>query len=99
MKHIASDLTQVKADLLQRMPEEEAMAAAWRLVCGEAVADKTRFLGCAHRVLTIEVADPAWRTQLTELAASYVKDLNRLLPGKIERVRFLAASPEESARR
>ncbi len=70
-------MEKVVADSLRRMPAAEATLAAWPLVCGSAVAERTRALDFAEGVLRVEVADAGWRRELQALASRYVATINR----------------------
>ncbi len=74
---------------LRRVAPEEAPLLAWPLVCGSAVADRTRAIGFANCVLSVEVPDFGWRRELQTLAPQYVAMLNRYASQKVERVEFV----------
>ena len=49
----------------------------------------------AAGVLTVEVPDAAWREQLGDMAASYVRALGALLDGRVQRVEFVVVAATE----
>ena len=57
MEQAGTGLEKVVADSLRRMPVGEAITTAWPLVCGSAVAERTRALDFGDGVLRVEVAD------------------------------------------
>ncbi len=89
MQLASSGFEKIIVGSLRRVPPEEAPLLAWPLVCGSAVADRTRALGFADRVLNVEVPDFGWRRELQALAPQYVAMLNRYASQKVERVEFV----------
>ena len=86
-------LEKLAASLLRGAPPEEAPLIAWPLACGPQVAEKTRALRYAAKILFVEVPDAEWREQLRDMAADYLRVLNRLLvAGSVERIQFVTRS-------
>ena|SRR5919201_5112878 len=82
-------LQKIAADLLRSAPAEDAAVIVWPLVCGAAVAARTRVVEASAGTLRIEVPDESWRTQLVSFLPSYLDALKRLWPaGKVERIAF-----------
>jgi len=75
--------------MLRGAPPEEAPLIAWPLACGPQVAEKTRAVRFAGKVLTVEVPDAGWREQLRDLAPHYLQVFHRLLAGSVERIHFV----------
>jgi predicted nucleic acid-binding Zn ribbon protein len=73
----------------KRMPSAEAALSAWPLVCGSAVAERTRAESFADGILRVTVADPAWKRELQMLAPRYVATLNKYVGQRVERIEFL----------
>lgn len=87
-------LLKIAAELARGAGAENAPAVIWPLVCGAAVAARTRVLEQSAGVLRIEVPDAAWRNELMSFAARYVAMLNQMLPSAgIQRVEFVIAAP------
>ena len=70
------DLEQAGAGLEKIVAQSSAGAAAeaplmaWPLVCGSAVAERTRALSFADGVLRVEVADAGWKSELAGSGAT-----------------------------
>lgn len=77
----------------------EATLAAWPLVCGSAVAERSRALDFAAGVLRIEVADTGWRQELQALAPRYVAMINRYTTESVQRIEFVIPSRGNVSRR
>lgn len=89
MQRAGSGLERVVARALHQMPAQDAPLAAWPLVCGSAVADRTRALEFADGVLQVEVTDNGWKAQLQELAPRYLAEINRYSEDPVKRIEFL----------
>ena len=88
-------MAETVAQTLKRLPPEELPQAAWDYAAGQAVAEKTRALGCEGKVLRVEVADANWRTQLYSMAPQYVARLQPYLA--VERIEFEIAGSARPA--
>jgi hypothetical protein len=85
-------LQKIAADLLRGAPAEDGAVIVWPLVCGAAVAERTRAVEVNAGVLKVEVPDESWRMQLMSFLPSYLETLRRLWPaGKVERIIFQIA--------
>jgi Dna[CI] antecedent, DciA len=91
LEQAGAGLEKVVADSLRRMPVAEATLAAWPLVCGSAVAERTRALDFAGGVLRVEVADAGWRRELQGLAPRYVATINRYTSESVPKIEFVIA--------
>jgi len=87
MEPARDTLIKIVADVLNRLPAAEVPIAAWQFAAGPAVADKTRALGFEEGVLTVEVPDATWRTQLRDMAPQFLATLNRYT--RVERIEFV----------
>ena len=67
---------------------------AWPVVCGSAVAERTRAVAFCDRVLSVEVPDRGWKSELQTLAPQYLAAINRYTPEPVLRIEFVVASPE-----
>ena len=80
------------AQTLKRLPPEELPQAAWDYAAGQAVAEKTRVVGCEAQTLRVEVADANWRAQLSAMAPQYLARLRPYLA--VERIEFQLAGAQ-----
>lgn len=93
MERVGTGLAKMARDLLRGAPADEVPLLAWPLVCGAAVAARTRALGCERGVLRVEVPDAAWRAQLADLAPQYVASFTQLVGSKrVERIEFILSA-------
>ena len=97
MQHAGAGLQKIVTDTLRRAPTDDAAVLAWPLVCGTAVAGKTRALDFTDGVLSVQVPDANWRTQLLGLAPQYLAAVNQFVNHSVKRIAFLL--PGEVAHR
>lgn len=62
---------------------------AWPIVCGSAVAERSRAVSFSAGVLRIEVADAEWKRELQTLAPRYLATMNRYVGGGVQRLEFV----------
>jgi predicted nucleic acid-binding Zn ribbon protein len=89
LNRAAGHLETIVAKALHRAPAEESPLLAWPVVCGSAVAERTRALSFSDGVLRVEVADAGWRRELTALAPRYVATINRYSATAVQRIEFV----------
>jgi len=89
LQHAGSELEKIVAGSLRRMPPKDAPLLAWPLVCGSAVAERTRAFDFSGSVLRVEVPDGGWKRELQHLAPRYLAQLNRYAGQKVERIEFV----------
>ena len=89
MEPASAGLEKIVISSLRRAPQGEAPLLAWPLVCGSAVAERTRALQFADAVLRVQVPDAGWKRELQSLAPRYVAVLNRYAGQKVERIEFV----------
>ena len=65
---------------------------AWPVVCGSAVAERTRALSFEDGVLRVEVAGQQWKAELQALAPRYLAMINRYTTEAVRRIEFVVAS-------
>ncbi len=87
------DLEKLIAQSLKLATPSEAPLLAWPVVCGSAVAERTRALDFQQGVLRIEVADSGWKTELQALAPRYLASINRYTSDPVRRIEFVVARP------
>lgn len=91
MESIASGVEKLLVGSLRRAPATQAPLLAWPVVCGTAVAARTRALEFSRGVLKVEVPDSAWRAELQHLAPRYVAIANKYAAG-VNRIEFVVRS-------
>lgn len=91
MEPVRTGLRNIMSELLRARPVEEAVLLAWPLVCGKDVAARTKALSFDAGSLLVEVADPAWATQLKSFGPRYVSGFEALLGPVVKEVKFKAA--------
>lgn len=96
MEHAAAGLEKVVAQSLRQAPAGEAPLLAWPIVCGSAVAERTRALSFADGVLRVEVAGARWKAELQALAPRYLATINRYTTAAVNRIEFVVARPENA---
>lgn len=89
MEQAGSGLEKIVIGSLRRVPQADAPLLAWPLVCGSAVAGRTRALDFADAVLRVEVPDAGWKREMQSLAPRYLATLNRYAGQKVERIEFV----------
>lgn len=94
MEQAGSDLEKIVARSLRQMPPAQAPLMAWPVVCGSAVAERTRALSFVDGILRIAVADAGWKSELQNLAPRYLASINRYTVEAVRRIEFVITRPE-----
>jgi hypothetical protein len=94
----SAGLEKIVIQSLRRVPPEDAPMLAWPLVCGSAVADRTRATNFTDGILRIEVADPGWKRELQSLAPRYLATINQYLGQCVTRIEFVVRSSESNSK-
>jgi len=81
----------IVAKSLRQAPSAEAPLMAWPIVCGSAVSDRTRAMSFQDGVLSVEVADAGWKSELQALAPRYLAAINRYTAETVRRIEFVVA--------
>lgn len=89
MQQASSGLEKIVVASLRHLPLADAALSAWPIVCGSAVAERTRAESFADGILRVSVADAAWKRELQTLAPRYVAAMNRYVGERVERIEFL----------
>lgn len=89
MQHAANGLEEVVQHSLRNVSQSEAPLLAWPLVCGSAVADRTRAVSFANSILRVEVPDAGWKRELENLCGRYLVGLNRYTNAKVSRIELV----------
>jgi predicted nucleic acid-binding Zn ribbon protein len=91
-----SGLEKIVAQSLRLAPRAEAPLMAWPVVCGSAVAERTRALGFSDGVLIVEVNGQRWKSELQALAPRYLAMINRYTTEPVLRIEFVVARAESA---
>lgn len=94
MEHAAISLEKIVAQSLRQAPASDQPLAAWPLVCGSAVAGRTRAVSFAGGILRVEVADVGWKAELQGLALRYLAAINRYSSQPVKRIEFVIAGTD-----
>ena len=91
MERAGSDLERIVVQSLRQAPRAQAPLMAWPVVCGSAVAERTRAIQFLDGVLRVEVADNGWRSELQALSPRYLTAINRYTVDIVRRIEFVVA--------
>jgi predicted nucleic acid-binding Zn ribbon protein len=94
VQQAGSDLESIVARSLRQVPPGQAPLMAWPVVCGSAVAERTRALSFRDGILQVAVADAEWKSELQTLAPRYLASINRYTPEAVRRIEFIVTRPE-----
>jgi len=95
LEQVGSDLEKIVAQSLRQAPPRQAPLMAWPVVCGSAVAERTRALSFLDGVLRVSVADAGWKAELQRLAPRYLASINRYTVEAVRRIEFIVI-PEKT---
>jgi hypothetical protein len=93
VEQAGSDLERIVARSLRQAPPSQAPLMAWPLVCGSAVAERTRVLTFRDGVLRVAVADARWKSELQSLASRYLASMNRYTVETVRKIEFVITQP------
>jgi len=91
VEQAGSGLEKIVAQSLRQAPSAEAPLLAWPVVCGSAVAERTRAVSFEDGVLYVEVAGARWKAELQALAPRYLAMINRYTTQAVRRIEFVVA--------
>lgn len=94
MEQVGSNLERIVAQSLRQAPPAEAPLLAWPVVCGSAVAERTRALSFADGILRVAVADSESRSELQNLTPQYLASINRYTVEAVRRIEFVITSTD-----
>src|SRR5258708_27346446 len=97
LEQAGTRLEGVVAGSMRRVPRNEAPALAWPLVCGSAVAERTRAVTFAAGILRVEVADTRWKRELQALAPRYVAMIDRYAQQTVSGIEVRVVAPDVGA--
>lgn len=89
MEPAGSELERIVARSLRQAPPLEAPLMAWPVVCGSAVAERTRALSFADGVLCVSVPELGWKSELQILAPRYLAAINRYTIEPVRKIEFV----------
>lgn len=95
MEAAGSDLEKIVARSLRQAPPLEAPLMAWPVVCGSAVAERTRALSFQDGVLRVAVPEASWKSELQALAPTYLTAINRYTIRAVRRIEFVVTRPDD----
>jgi len=98
LEQAGSDLERIVARSLRQVPPAQAPLLAWPVVCGSAVAERTRALNFLDGVLRVEVTDNGWKSELQVLAPRYLAAINRFTVEIVRRIEFVVVPAEAPGR-
>ena len=98
MQQAGTDLEKIVAQSLRQAPPAQVPLMAWPVVCGSAVAERTRALKFEDGVLHVAVLDTGWRSELQTLAPRYLVAINRYSNTIVRRIEFVVEAPDRSER-
>ena len=99
MHQAGIELEKIVAQSLRQAPPGEAPLMAWPVVCGSAVAERTRALVFQDGILRVSVPDTGWRAELQLLAPKYLTAINRYTVEMVRRIEFVVTRTETSEAR
>ena len=94
MQQAGSDLEKIVAQSLRQASPAQAPLMAWPVVCGSAVAERTRALSFADGILRVAVTDIGWKAELQSLSPRYLASINRYTVEAVRRIEFVVARLE-----
>jgi hypothetical protein len=98
LESAGSGLEKIVAKSLRLAPPAEGPLLAWPVVCGSAVAERTRALRFEDGVLRVEVSGQRWKAELQALAPRYLAMINRYTAVAVRRIEFVVAQVESAGR-
>lgn len=98
MEPAGSQLEKIVAQSLRQAPPLEAPLMAWPVVCGSAVAERTRALSFADGVLRVAVQEPGWKLELQTLAPRYLAAINRYTIEPVRQIEFVVPRSDNPSR-
>lgn len=91
MERPRAQLLKVAREVLAKLPLDEAVVAAWPLICGSAVAQRSEAIAFTEGKLQVRVADAGWRKQLEQFTPHYLNAYTQLLGTKLAAITYVVA--------
>jgi hypothetical protein len=98
MESTRDTLQKLVAEMLARVPKQEAPVVAWQFVCGKKVAERTEALAFEEGVLRVRVPDGTWRAQLADMMPHYLSLLRQYTGQKVDRLDFVLPEGKQRIR-
>ena len=95
MQPARQDLHALAARVLKDATPDEAVLLGWSLVCGAAVANRTKAVSFQDGTLRVLVPDRGWKLQLEAFSATYLERLSRLTRVPVARILYEIGTPRE----
>lgn len=89
LEPVRGTVQRIVAEMLQRVPPEQAPVVAWQFVCGKTVAERTEALTFVEGVLRVKVPDATWRIQLSDMMPHYLQLLRQYTGQDVKRLEFV----------
>lgn len=94
LESVGTDLERIVAQSLRQAPPAQVPLLAWPVVCGSAVAARTRALSFLDGMLRVAVADAGWKSELQSLAPRYLASINRYTVQPVRKIEFVIVRSE-----
>lgn len=94
MEQAGPELEKIVVKSLRQVPPGEGPILAWPVVCGSAVAERTRALSFLDGVLRVAVPDAGWKSELQVLAPRYLAAINKYTIEIVRRIEFVVSDPK-----
>lgn len=91
LQQAGSTLERIMTESLRHAPPAEAPLLAWPMVCGAAVAQRTRAVSFVDGTLSIAVADKGWKSELQTHVPQYVMAIRKYTGQSIKKIEFVVA--------
>ena len=89
MDRASAGLESVISKALHQAPVEDSALLAWPIVCGSAVAERTRAVSFSGGIVGVEVGEAGWQREVASVAARYLAAINRYTAAGVERIEFV----------
>lgn len=100
LEHAGTGIEKIVEQSLRHVSPDKAPLFAWPVVCGSAVAERTRASSFEAGILRVEVSDAGWKSELQALAPRYLFAINRYTTETVRRIEFIIGnSTEDKGRR
>ena len=73
---------------LSELGEEDRLAAAWPVVCGNAMAARGTVVGYADGIVRVEVDGAAWLQQFVSMRGQLAREVARIAGVKVAEIHF-----------
>ena len=73
---------------LHALSEEDRLAAAWPVACGRAMAEHGEIVAFFEGIITVQVSDAAWLSQMLSMRSILQNELARIARVKVTAIHF-----------